>query len=237
LEYYYTPKEYISSSSLTIVDDEVKHLKRVLRKNAGDEIYVTDGLGNLYKTKISNVNKEIIECDILERSSNLNEPKIRLTLFQSLLKNPDRFEFVIEKATELGAYEIQPIITENVINKTANKTERWKAIALSAMKQSQRCFLPAVKEPVIFKDAVQAQDSDIKLIADERHYENTIDLKSISHMDGSAALFIGPEGGFSNDEIEIAIQNSCKVLNLGSRKYRSETAAIISAGLLLINTF
>ncbi|MCI0449407.1 MAG: RsmE family RNA methyltransferase, partial [Chlorobi bacterium] len=84
MEYYYTPKEYISSSSLTIVDDEVKHLKRVLRKNTGDEIFVTDGLGNLYKTKISSVNKEIIECDILESSSNVNEPKIKLTLYQSL---------------------------------------------------------------------------------------------------------------------------------------------------------
>lgn len=235
MEYYYTPKEYISSSSLTIVDEEVRHLKRVLRKNAGDEIYVTDGLGNLYKTKISNVNKEIIECEILERSANLNEPKIKLTLFQSLLKSPDRFEFVIEKATELGVYEIQPIVTEYVINKTANKTERWKAIALSAMKQSQRCFLPAVREPVIFTEAIQTFGSELKLIADERKYEIAVDVHSLSQKPDSISLFIGPEGGFTKEEVEIALQNGCKILHLGTRKYRSETAALISAGLLLIN--
>lgn len=124
MEYYYTPKQYISSSSITIVDDEAKHLSRVLRKQSGEEIFVTDGEGNLYKTKITSIGKQLIECSIIDRSKNLNEPAIKINLYQSLIKNPDRLEFSIEKAVELGVNSIHTIVTDNTINKTTNKTEQ-----------------------------------------------------------------------------------------------------------------
>src|SRR5690349_4480202 len=124
MEYYYTPKQYVSESSLTVVDDEAKHLSRVLRKKSGEEIFVTDGEGNLYKTKITGMNKAVIDCSIMEKLRNVNEAPIKITLFQSLIKNPDRFEFVIEKSVELGVFAIQPVITENTVNKTTSKVER-----------------------------------------------------------------------------------------------------------------
>jgi 16S rRNA (uracil1498-N3)-methyltransferase len=236
MEYYYTPKQYISQSSLTVVDDEAKHLSRVLRKTTGEEIYVTDGEGNLFKTKINNIAKGVIECSITEKLFNVNEPEIKITLFQSLIKNPDRFEFAIEKSVELGVYAVQPVISENTINKTTNKAERWQSIALSAMKQSQRCHLPKINEPIGFKDTI-ASAQGLKLIADEKPADNSFSLLSIKQrgINGEVSLFIGPEGGFSNDEIAFAVSNGFEILNLGPRKYRSETAAVLSVGFLLVS--
>lgn len=233
MEYYYTPKQYISSSSLTIVDDEAKHLSRVLRKHQGQEIYVTDGCGSLYKTKISSVNKLHIECSITEKYQNLNEPRVRINLYQSLVKNPDRLEFSIEKAVELGVSEIHIIITENVVNRTTNKAERWQSIALSAMKQSQRCILPKVFEPVDFSEAINNSKGDLKLIADEKDIPGRISIKDSKPENSSIDLFIGPEGGFSPAEAELAVSNGFKVLDLGPRKYRSETAAIFAISCLI----
>lgn len=232
MEYYYTPKEYISSGSLTIVDEEAKHLGKVLRKNQGDELYVTDGIGNLYRSKIVTANKQLIECTILEKMTGINEPGTKVTLYQSLIKNPDRFEFSIEKSVELGVHEIFPLITEHTINKTSNKVERWQSIALSAMKQSQRCYLPKVNAPLPFEDAISSCGAAIKLIADETAQYNNEDFSSYADKD-SVAVFIGPEGGFSPDEVKHAVENGFRRLSLGPRKFRSETAAVLAVGLLL----
>ena len=233
MEYYYTPKEYISPGSLTIVDDEAKHLGRVLRKQTGAEIYVTDGEGNLYKTKITGIQKEIINCDILESFSNLNEPERKITLYQSHIKNPARFEFVIEKSVELGVFAIQPVISKNVVNRSPDKTARWQSIALAAMKQSQRCYLPKILPAVEFESAFKLCSSAGKLIADERDTEGRLTAADIDASIKTIDLFIGPEGGFTEDETSLAVKNGLKILKLGSRKYRSETAAILCVGLLL----
>ncbi len=233
MEYYYTPKQYISSGSLTIVDDEAKHLARVLRKQSGEEIYVTDGEGNLYKCLISSISKQLIECTIKENSHLVNEPELKINLYQSLIKNPDRLEFSIEKSVELGVHSIYTVITENTINKTTDKTERWQSIALSAMKQSQRCVLPRVFQPVSFNDAVTGASSDLKLIADEKDIQGRIQFKDIPAGINSIDIFIGPEGGFSPGEAEFAVLNGFKILSLGKRKYRSETAAILVISNLL----
>src|SRR5437868_13594442 len=104
MEYNYTPKENVSGNSLVITGDEARHLNKVLRKNAGEEIYVTDGEKNVYKTVIENISKDKIECKIIEKYFDINEPNLQIKLYQSFLKNQARFEFVIEIAIELGAY-------------------------------------------------------------------------------------------------------------------------------------
>lgn len=233
MEYYHTPKQYISSATLTIVDDEAKHLGRVLRKQQGEEIFVTDGEGSVYRCKINSLTKTLIDCSILEKLISLNEPKIILQLYQSLIKNPDRFEFAIEKAVELGVQSIHPVITEHVINKTTNKTERWQAIALAAMKQSQRCVLPKVYDPVNFADALVSAKGELKLLADEKENNSRISITEIKDTYSSIDVFIGPEGGFTDSEAELAVSHGFKLLTLGSRKYRSETAAIYTISNLL----
>lgn len=232
MEYYFTPKTYISGTSLTIVDAEAKHVAKVLRKKSGEDIFVTDGEGNLYKTKITSVGKEHIDCTITERFRNINEPVQKITLYQSLIKNPDRFEFVIEKTVELGVNSIQPVVTENVVNKTTDKSERWQSIALAAMKQSQRCHLPKVNTPVSFADAVSSAAGDTKLIAHEKTDDKSITINNLDNAN-EVSLFIGPEGGFTDEEVTFAVNNGFKLLNLGARKYRSETAAVLACGLLL----
>jgi 16S rRNA (uracil1498-N3)-methyltransferase len=233
MEHYFTNKENINREKLFIIGDEAHHLYQVLRKNKGEEIFVTDGERNLYKTVIERIAKDRIECDILESFYNINEPEKELTLYQSLLKNPARFEFVIEKATELGVYEIVPIITENVVNKSTHRTERWQSIALSAMKQSQRCYLPKISSPISFADAIQKPECDsLKLIAHEKE-DNYKFQAGVYKFNKSVSIFIGPEGGFIPQEVDNAVSNGFKILNLGKRKLRSETAGILAVGRLL----
>lgn len=235
MEHYYTSKENIGASSLVIPGDEAKHLARSLRKKSGEEINVTDGEGNLFNCRIEKISKDRIDCGILSKSPGLNEPEIKVTLYQSLLKNPDRFEFAIEKSVELGVNMIQPVITEHVINKKREKTERWQLIALAAMKQSQRTFLPKVRMPILFEKAVRNCKDSIKLMAHEK--ESDFGLRIVDcgiDKSKSIALFIGPEGGFSEEEVNLAIESGFKLITLGKRKYRSETAALAAISLILI---
>ena len=224
MEYYFTSNKNIKDDKLSIEGDDFRHLSKVLRKKSGDLVWVTDGERNLYKTEIEFIYKDSIKCRIVEKLYNVNEPEIKVTLYQSLIKNPARFEFVIEKSVELGVYEINPLITEHVISRKSDKTERWQSIALSAMKQSQRCCLPFVKHPVNFAKAVSLPGKDdLKIIADERVFSGTIyadELKSIIRK---------------TEEIETAINAGFITVNLGVRKYRSETAAIALLSIILVN--
>jgi 16S rRNA (uracil1498-N3)-methyltransferase len=258
MEHYYTQKENIQNNKLLITGDEAGHLLRVLRKKPGEEIHVTDGEGNLFLCNIISSAKDNIACEIKHKSFNVNEPEIKVILYQSLLKNPDRFEFAIEKSVELGVQAIQPIITEHVINKKSDKTDRWLSISLAAMKQSQRCYLPKVFHPIDFAEAVKNCDSELKLIADTRQTASrgltdisgqtveALQYQQPTPSDANAsstpprrginsvALFIGPEGGFREEEVELALKNGFKILNLGKRKYRSETAAIAIISKILL---
>lgn len=228
MEYTFTPRQYISASSLTLTDEEARHLLRVLRKKRGDRIFVTDGEGNVYGCEIENIARDIAECRIVSKYFNLNESSSKISLYISLLKNHDRFEFAIEKSVELGVTEIIPLITDRVINKTSDRRERWQKIAFAAMKQSCRCYLPQVSQPVSFYDAVITARGE-KLIAHEKA-EEKLDRRNYD----LASLFIGPEGGFADDEIKYAVANGFRVFRLGDRKFRSETAAVASLVMLLV---
>jgi 16S rRNA (uracil1498-N3)-methyltransferase len=232
MEHYYTPKELILKDTLTIADNEAKHLAKVLRKEPGAYIYVTDGECNLYKCRIEKILKSEIECSIEEKIFDEAENRIKITLYQSLLKNPNRFEFAIEKSVELGVFFIQPVITEHVINKERNKVERWNSISLSAMKQSGRTYLPKVNAPLSFVEAIKHCKDELKLIAHEKDHGSSIsDCRNKNA--NSIALFIGPEGGFSDDEVELAEENGFNTITLGKRKFRSETAALSGVYSLL----
>lgn len=230
MEYYYTNRKNVSESGLIIEGKEAHHIKDVLRRKIGDELFVTDGERNLYKVIIEHADKEGIRCNIKEKFHNLNEPQKYIKLFLALLKNPSRFEFAIEKCVEIGICEITPIITEHVVNKKMNKQERWQSIALSAMKQSQRCYLPCVKEPLDFQEAIK-EESGLKLLADERETKSIED--SLFKKENEISLFIGPEGGFSNEEVELAQDKRIHTFSLGKRKLRSETAAIVGTSRLI----
>jgi 16S rRNA (uracil1498-N3)-methyltransferase len=153
LEYYFSDSTnvFLKENKIFLTGDEYHHLSKVLRKKSGEIIQVTDGQYNIYECKIFQIDKNKIHCDILKKMSNLNEPSKNIHLYMAILKNMERFEFALEKAVELGISSFTPVITENCLNKSGlsvNRIKRLQNISKSAMKQSQRCYLPKISEQV-----------------------------------------------------------------------------------------
>jgi 16S rRNA (uracil1498-N3)-methyltransferase len=238
MEYYYTEKKNISSgkNSLVINNFEYNHLVKVLRKREGDSVTITDGELGVYECKIEKIDKEEITCRILNSKFDIFEPKINVHLYICVLRNSERFEFAIEKAVELGVKSITPVFSERVINKSAfssNKLKRLNQIILQAMGQSQRCFKPPLNNAETFSEMLSKTKSfDNKLAM----YEFADAGNKIQMFDDikDVCLLTGPEGGFSEDEVEKLKENNWKVLSLGERKLRAETAVVAAISKLLI---
>ncbi len=233
MEYYYTEPENVNIESklLSIEGYEYRHVVKVLRKKQDDIINITDGLRNIYVCKIVNILRDSVLCEIIETKYNLNEPKVRLRLFVSPLRNSNRFEFLLEKAVELGVYEIQPVISKHTIQQTAfskTKMERMQKIMISAMGQSQRCFLPAIRNTMTLNDMIISTKKYINKYVYYEFAEYKEGIITKLDNDKNICIFTGPEGGFEKSEIQQLINNSWKVRSLGERKLRAETAAIIS---------
>src|SRR5437879_6145287 len=141
MDYFYTPPKNISTDSLVLDGEEFAHLIHVMRKNEGDEIRVVDGMGTAYDVRLGAVKKHMVRCNILRTLPNHHEPSRSVTLAVGILKNPSKFDFLVEKATEIGVHEIVPLQTERTIPGHA-KVDRWQKLALAAMKQCGRSYLP-----------------------------------------------------------------------------------------------
>ncbi|MDL1891675.1 16S rRNA (uracil(1498)-N(3))-methyltransferase [Sphingobacteriales bacterium CHB3] len=228
MEYFYTPPANISSDLLTIDGEEFSHLTQVMRKKAGDEITVVDGNGNAYHSTITEVSKRSAQCAIRQHMYRLHESTVDVTLAVGILKNPSRFDFLVEKATELGVNRIVPLLTGRTIPRHA-KTDRWQKIGIAAMKQSGRCVLPAIDRLVEFADFVGGQTATTKLIAHERADTSSHD----EILPASVVICIGPEGGFTDEEISTALRNDFRLLHLGTRRLRTETAAIVAVSRIV----
>lgn len=238
MEYYYTEKKNIfkDKNELIIDNFEYNHLVKVLRKREGDEVVITDGELGVYDCKIKSIDKEKITCTILKAKFNIFESKLKVHLYLCVLRNSERFEFAIEKAVELGAHSITPVFSERVINKSAfssNKLKRLNQIILSAMSQSQRCFKPVLNAPETFSEMTsKTNDFENKLAMYEFADENNV--INVNELSGEVHLLTGPEGGFSDSEVQKLSESNWKVLSLGQRKLRAETAAIAALTKILI---
>jgi len=232
MEYYYINKEKISEDNKLITVDgfQYRHLAIVLRKKVGDIIEITDGNLNVYETKIVKITKTEIICEIINRKYNLFEPDISITLYISLLKNSERFEFAVEKCVELGVKSIVPVITERTVTKSGiskSKIDRIKRIIETAVGQSQRCFLPEFENSISFKELIsrtEVKQNKIVLYEFSENSNGVFQYKFTNDL----FIFIGPEGGFTDSEIEILKQNKWLDYSLGKRKLRAETAAIVA---------
>jgi 16S rRNA (uracil1498-N3)-methyltransferase len=238
MEYYYTDKKNIfPDHNYLIIDNfEFNHLSKVLRKRAGDLITLTDGELGVYECEIQGIGKEKITCTILNSKFDIFEPKINVHLFLSVLRNNERFEFAIEKAVELGVKTITPIFTERVINKSAfspNKEKRINQIILSAMCQSQRCFKPVLNNTETFSQMLSRTKDFGNKLAMYEFADEQDQIKSFKDKE-DIYLFTGPEGGFSDSEVDSLKTENWKVLSLGQRKLRAETAVIASLSKILI---
>ena len=225
-------KEDLNTSSTEVLLDEAtsKHIVQVLRMQNGEQLQLTNGKGGLFTVEIIDNNRKrcavkIIETFDIQRSTN------NITIAISLIKNSSRFDWFLEKATEIGVTEIIPLICERT-EKTAFKSERMKSILVSAMLQSQQTWLPVLHEPTKFNQLVQSSTQQQKFIAhcmyDAKRSLSDLNNESLS----SKIILIGPEGDFTADEIELALQNHYNAVSLGETRLRTETAGIVAATLL-----
>lgn len=235
---FFAEPENINGNIITLYSDDAAHISRVLRGKAGDILTVCDGKGNDYTAEITSVSDKSVTLEIKETFVTKSEPSVRITLYQGLPKG-DKIETIIQKCVELGVCGIVPVNTERCIvkidkNKENKKMERWRKIAESAAKQSGRGIIPSVGQVVSFENALkEASSMDGAVIPYELEEKNG--LKSF--LDGfkgeSLAVFIGPEGGFSIDEIEKAVKSGVVPVTLGKRILRTETAGMAAAANIL----
>lgn len=244
--HFFVQPEQISEDHVIIRGQDVNHIKNVLRMNSGDDILISDGEGSDHHCRISVLKDDEIICDVLGTSESGTELSAKVYLFQGLPK-ADKFEHIIQKSVELGVYEIVPVATERSIvkyddKKKKTKTERWNKIAEGAAKQSHRGVIPEVKEVLSFKEALESaktlmSDGGIVLIP----YENYKDIKETKKIiDGldkeqDIAVFIGPEGGFADSEVEEAMACGAKPISLGNRILRTETAPLMILSVLMFS--
>lgn len=237
---FYVKNEQINGEDAYIEGEDVRHIKDVLRYAVNDNLDICDENGVKYITKINNMAKEKISLKILEVSSETSEPSINITLFQGLPKS-DKLEMIIQKCTELGVSEIVPVITDRVIVKideksASKKVERWNKIALEAGKQSGRQKIPKIKNINNLKNLIEnISKYDILLLPYE--CEKEITLKSVlRNLDANVkniAIMIGPEGGFSENDLKLLDLPNVKKVTLGPRILRTETAGLATVTMVL----
>ncbi|MBA4312827.1 MAG: hypothetical protein C0417_09380 [Chlorobiaceae bacterium] len=233
MDYFYSPPKNISAKEVVIDGDEFAHLTHVMRKNTDDIIRVVDGLGTAYDVQLTEIKKKTAHGAILQTYQQHNEPAIDLTIAVGILKNPSKFDYLVEKATELGVKKIIPLTTERTIPSHA-KIDRWQKLALAAMKQCGRSYLPKVKELIDLNDLLNEQESyTTKLIAHENPIVKTKSSDVIIQSEKSGIVLIGPEGGFGDEEISLAENAGYSILYLGERRLRTETAAIVAVAKLI----
>jgi 16S rRNA (uracil1498-N3)-methyltransferase len=228
MDYFFVDPKDVHDRVALVRGDEFKHLSRVLRKKEGDHIVLVDGEDHAFEAIIQSMDASHAECEILEVKHRVNEPKIDVTLAVSLLRNPARFDFLVEKVTELGARTIIPLLCERTIPRSEKHT-RIEKIALSAMKQCGRSYLPTIQPLTPLASLLDhADDYDLRLIPHEKTEQSHFIGSVLQHHQqiGSALVVIGPEGGFSEEEMKLANDKGLVPISLGPRRLRAETAAI-----------
>ena len=229
LPFFYNANIDATDTSITLDEDTSKHVIQVLRMKIGEQLQLTDGKGNLFTAAIADDNRKRCEVKILTTVSSRPSAK-RISVAISLIKNNSRFEWFLEKATEIGVTNIIPLICERT-EKQNFRYDRMKGILISAMLQSQQTWLPNLAEPVGFAQMISYPMFGKKLIAHCIDETNKQQLTGMQPFD-DATILIGPEGDFSKQEIDFALQNNFIPVALGNTRLRTETAGIVALTLL-----
>ncbi|WP_369769385.1 16S rRNA (uracil(1498)-N(3))-methyltransferase [Flavobacterium sp. WC2416] len=225
MQLFYNPNIDATTENFSFDKEESKHIIKVLRKKDTDILYVTNGLGDLFETEITLASDN--KCTVKIISATKKAPsKVYLHLAVAPTKMNDRYEWFLEKATEIGVQEITPIICDHSERKVINQ-ERFEKIILAAMKQSNELHLPKLNNAITFKEFVKQKNKGLQLIA---HCEETDkkSLKSVLKPNENLTILIGPEGDFSEKEIALAIASEFIPVTLGTTRLRTETAAIVA---------
>lgn len=229
-----------AGTSITLTGGDVNHIRNVLRLKPGEQILISDGRGRDYYCRISDIDGEYVVADIEDVCDNFAELPVEVTLFQGYPKS-DKMDLIVQKMVELGVHRIVPVFTARTVvkldaKKAAKKTERYNLIAESAAKQSGRGLIPEVLTPVTFAHAIEmASELDMNIIPYEEAEGLEYSRKVLSEIHGkkSLGIFIGPEGGFSRDEVEQAMAAGAKSITLGHRILRTETAGLAVMSIVM----
>jgi 16S rRNA (uracil1498-N3)-methyltransferase len=235
LPFFYIREFDASQKQIDLDEDTSKHIVQVLRRKKGEKLNLTEGKGNLILAEIIDDHKKHCKVEAKEFRIQNSESR-RIIVAISLLKNSNRFEWFLEKATEIGINEIIPLICDRT-EKQKFREDRMQNIVISAMLQSQQCWLPVLHKPIDY-ELVFRQEEIIHCsqkfiahcIADQKR--NLADL--VNETLPSQIVLIGPEGDFTQDEVQLAIQNHFDAVSLGDTRLRAETAGVVAATILKI---
>lgn len=235
---FFTPKENIIDSFAKILGDDVKHIYKVLRLSEGDEVVLNDCEGIEYLASINDISKSEVNLKIIEKLDINNESRVNITLFQGMPK-AQKMDLIVQKGTELGISLFKPVITERVDVKLKGdfkKLDRLNRIALEACKQSKRSVIPKVLEPITFETLLEEiKEYDLVVVPYENQegYGMKKLSKEVSKEDiKNVCIIVGPEGGFEEMEISKLKSSGAKIITLGKRILRTETAGFVAASLI-----
>lgn len=240
MHHFFVTPDQVKEDYIYIEGSDVNHVKNVLRMRPGEELEICDGNNKKYLCEIDEMTAEYVRVQIKEELGADTELPSKLYLFQGLPKS-DKMELIIQKAVELGAYEIIPVVTKRAVvkldeKKAGKKVERWNSIAEGGAKQSGRSFVPKVTPVMSWKEALQyAKSLDVVLIPYElaEGMAETKNVISSIKPGASVGIFIGPEGGFETAEVESAMETGAKAITLGKRILRTETAGLTTLSILM----
>lgn len=238
--HFFVEPSAVGENEIIIRGSDVNHIKNVLRMTVNEELLISDGQGKDYCCRISAMSDEEIVAFIDGENTERTELSSQFYLFQGLPKS-DKMELIVQKAVELGVYEIIPFKAKRCVvklddKKADSKIKRWQSISESAAKQSKRGIIPKVNDVMTFKEAVEyAKTLDISIIPYENFKDMTSTRDVIDKIGGNmkVGIFIGPEGGFDSEEVDYAFKNGIHPISLGKRILRTETAGLAILSVLM----
>ena len=240
MHHFFVSPDQIDEKYVTITGGDVNHIKNVLRMKIDEELLISNGQDKDYYCKIESISDDEIKAVILDEEFEGTELPTEIYLFQGLPKS-DKMELIIQKAVELGVKEIIPVATKRCVvklddKKEASKIKRWQAISESAAKQSRRTIIPEVSSVMSFKEAInRAKEFELGIIPYENFKDMTETKEVLKKVQKGIkiGIFIGPEGGFEESEIQYALENGIHPISLGKRILRTETAGLAILSVLM----
>ena len=240
MHHFFVTPQQISGDKIRIEGGDVNHMKNVLRMKLHEKAEISDGESRTYLCEVEAYEEDVAVLHILEEMEADTEPASKLYLFQGLPKS-DKMELIVQKAVELGVYQVIPVAMKRSVvrlddKKAAKKADRWNSIAESAAKQAGRNRIPEVTMPLSYNEALKmAEELDVTLLPYELAGGMEVTREVIRQIKSgqSVGIFIGPEGGFEPEEVDAAVSMGAKVITLGRRILRTETAGLATLAVLM----
>ena len=241
---FFVPSHYIFGDYALIRGQEALHIYKVLRLKPGEKIRIFDGNGSEYHCEIRKTKKDLVEVIILNKLLGNPEPPVNTTLFQCIPKG-NKMDFIVQKATELGITTIVPVISSRVVVKlddmkrVTNRIERWEKIALEACKQSDRSYIPRINKILLLKDCIKTEmalNSQLQLVLweeEKKAYFKNILKRCVNDNIYNVSFYVGPEGGFTTEEVDLLKKSGNITVSMGPRFLRTETATISFLSIIM----